>query len=304
MSKKSKKSSLPAAERTTLKICQILGYKIGKIIGKGTYSKVCIARNEQGKILACKIITKRYAGEEFITKFLPRELKIITAIKHPNIVTVHKILELKHTVYIFMDYCKIGDMLEHIRAEGPLAEERAKNIFRQVSEALHHLHNLDIAHRDIKCENIFLVSYNQVKLGDFGFARHCRNKSGEYVLSDTFCGSAAYAAPEILQGMFYDPKMYDIWALGCVLFVMITATMPFDDSDILEMVDEQVNRCICEITYIWTECSSNLKRLQIGLLEPNIHMRLTTNDILKHPWFEQGHQLVNEVRSISISDTC
>ncbi|KAG5867250.1 hypothetical protein JTB14_020427 [Gonioctena quinquepunctata] len=91
----SKRIKLPASQRGALKLCELMGFQIGKTIGHGTYSKVCIATNtnDNGKKCACKIINKRYAGEDFIEKFLPRELKIITNIKHPNIVRVHKVEE-------------------------------------------------------------------------------------------------------------------------------------------------------------------------------------------------------------------
>lgn len=69
---------------------------------------------------------------------------------------------------------------------------------------MHYLHDLDISHRDLKCENIFLTSKDRLKIGDFGFARWCRDKeTNRRILSQTFCGSAAYAAPEILQ-VIYD----------------------------------------------------------------------------------------------------
>lgn len=70
---------------------------------------------------------------------------------------------------------------------------------RQIASAVHYLHSLHISHRDLKCENVLLMSNDHVKLGDFGFARYCKNEHGHNILSDTFCGSAAYAAPEILQ---------------------------------------------------------------------------------------------------------
>lgn len=79
---------------------------------------------------------------------------------------------------------------------------------------------------------------------DFGFARWCRDEKGRRILSDTFCGSTAYAAPEILQGTTYNPKMYDSWSLGCILFIMLTASMPFDDEDIPSMIRAQKNKLI------------------------------------------------------------
>ncbi|KAJ8948588.1 hypothetical protein NQ318_007592, partial [Aromia moschata] len=331
--------------RVTQKLFQSMGYRIGKTIGRGTYSKVCTAIDAEGHKLACKIINKRFAGHDFIERFLPRELRqvffkilslkksrtnilcicpvdwtsgrtfvsttvsmhsvtlamevyhpgsrgygsqpalgyvvmIITAVKHPNIVTVYKILEANQIIYMFMDYCQNGDLLEYIRVHGPFSEDKAKFLFRQIVNAVNYLHKLDISHRDLKCENVLLMSNNQVKLADFGFARSCRNELGEYILSDTFCGSAAYAAPEILQfhyayttrlttyiptyyvhGVFYDPKMYDIWALGCILYVMMTASMPFDDSNITRMVKDQLSRSICGVTILWTDNSNDLKKL-------------------------------------------
>lgn len=108
-------------------------------------------------------------------------------------------METQQVIYMFMDYCCNGDLLEYIKEYGCFPEEKAKHYFRQLVEAVAYLHDLDIAHRDIKCENIFLMANKQVKLGDFGFARMCTDDYGKRILSDTFCGSAAYAAPEILK---------------------------------------------------------------------------------------------------------
>lgn len=109
-----------------------MGYTIGKTIGEGTYSKVCVAshRNGHENKLAVKIINKKEAGSDFIKKFLPRELKIVRNITHPHIVKVYDIIEIDHIIYIFMDYCKNGDMLEYVRNHGPLQEDRARHYFR------------------------------------------------------------------------------------------------------------------------------------------------------------------------------
>nr|CAD7440564.1 unnamed protein product [Timema bartmani] len=151
------------------------------------------------KKVACKVVNRGTASQEFVSKFLPRELSIVRSIRHPHIVNLLDIVDMHGTVYIFMDLCEKGDLLEFIRDRGPLPESRARHYARQLVSAVDYLHSLDISHRDLKCENVLLCTRERLKITDFGFARWCRDDAGRRVLSDTFCGSAAYAAPEILQ---------------------------------------------------------------------------------------------------------
>lgn len=279
---------IPILELGTTKLISKMGYRIGKSIGRGTYSKVCLAMDKKGKKYACKIINKKKAGRDFMQNFLPRELCILYSINHNNIVNIYNVLDGNKAVYIFMDYCKNGDLLEYLRVHAPLNEEETKAFFTEIVNAVHYLHSLDIAHRDLKCENVFLMKNNRIKLGDFGFAQWCRDQYGAYRFSDTFCGSAAYAAPEILQGLYYDPKMFDIWALGCILYIMLTATMPFDDSNIRLMVKEQLTKKIRDTTNLWAKLSNSLRLLQNALLEPNITKRITIGQVVRHPWFHHN----------------
>ena len=82
-----------------------------------------------------------------------------------------------------------------------------------------------------------------LRLTDFGFARPIEyDENGDVVLSNTFCGSAAYAAPEIIQGKSYDPRKHDSWSLGVILYIMVCGSMPYDDSNVRKMLKEQLAR--------------------------------------------------------------
>lgn len=99
-----------------------------------------------------------------------------------------------------------GDLLNYIEKYGPVSEKQANIWFYQLTSAIKYLHSLNIVHRDIKSENILISKHMNFKLADFGFAREFLMEN-ENDLSKTYCGSAAYSAPEIVQGKFFITKI-------------------------------------------------------------------------------------------------
>ncbi|XP_069698893.1 testis-specific serine/threonine-protein kinase 6-like [Periplaneta americana] len=274
-----------------LNVLKRRGYKMGKTIGEGSYCKVKVAYkdHENGHLkIACKTINKRRASKEFVNKFLPREISIIKTVRHPHIVTILDILDTDDQVFIFMDICEEGDLLDYIRNRGPLPESKARRLFKQLVSAIDYLHSLDISHRDLKCENILLATEDYAKIADFGFSRWCRAEDGRRILSETFCGSAAYAAPEILQGIPYNPKMYDVWSLGCILFIMLTATMPFDDSNIKQMLERQTSKKLTFPCQADSSISLPAKKLVMHLLEPDVTKRSTIGQVKRNAWLREA----------------
>ncbi|CAG0879814.1 unnamed protein product [Darwinula stevensoni] len=267
------------------------GYILGRKLGEGSYAKVrsCeYVADGKTETLACKIVDRSRAPSDFLDRFFPRELEIMTALDHPNVIRVHSILERQEKVFIFMQHAENGDLLEYIKARGVIKEQLAKIWFRQLHSGLSYLHAKDVAHRDLKCENILLTRNWNVKLADFGFARSVVDENGKRTLSDTYCGSAAYAAPEVIRGAPYNPKMADVWSLGVVLFISVNAAMPFDDSNLKRMLKDQNDRNYSFRSRIRDEPSPQLKALIGRILEPDVTRRFTMDRISRHDWFSSA----------------
>lgn len=270
------------------------GYLLGRPIAKGAFATVIRAKYYEPRTgdglqksldLACKIIDESKSKDfEFLTKFLPRELQILARIEHPNIIQTHSIMRRGSRVFIFMRLAELGDLLSYIQRHGALAEERSRFWFYQMVDAIQYLHQMDIAHRDLKCENILISKNMNIKLSDFGFARHCKDKIGSSILSSTFCGSAAYAAPEIVGNKPYQPKAADLWSLGVVLFIMLNGTMPFDERNLKKLERCQVGRQYCFRPEVRKAISFDAVRIVYNLLDPNPVDRINIDEVIKARW--------------------
>lgn len=151
---------------------------------------------------------------------------------------------------------------------------------------------MEIAHRDMKCENVLLTSNFNVKLADFGFARYVIDNRGKRVLSDTYCGSLSYAAPEILRASPYNPKIADLWSLGVILYILLNKSMPFDDTDIKRLYEQQTNRKWKFRSKIAETLSEQVKKLVTRLLEPDVSKRWKLDQILHSEWIAMDPRLL------------
>ncbi|KAL5008819.1 hypothetical protein ScPMuIL_014400 [Solemya velum] len=255
------------------------GYSLGTLLGEGSYAKVKSAYSDKlQKRVAVKIINRKKAPKDFREKFLPRELKLVVCMNHPYVISTYEIIEFQSQVFIIMEHAGHGDLLEFIKLRGPIPEERAKVMFSQLVDAIDYLHKNKIAHRDLKCENVLLDGMNNLKVTDFGFSRSY--EAGD--ISKTFCGSAAYAAPEVLQGIPYHVPLHDIWSMGVILYIMMCASMPYDDSNIKRMVKDQLEKKI--VFSKNKKVSANCKDLIQKIMEVNVKKRASIQAMLEHSW--------------------
>ncbi|XP_068767239.1 testis-specific serine/threonine-protein kinase 2-like [Struthio camelus] len=263
------------------------GYIVGVTLGEGSYGKVKAAYSDRLESnVAIKIIDKTKTPQDFLEKFLPREIAALKRMNHPSIVKTYEIFEtFAGKVYIIMELGEKGDLLDYIKITGAMKEDVAQRKFQQLASAIRYCHDMDLAHRDLKCENILLDKDLNIKLSDFGFSKPLtRDENGKIILSKTFCGSAAYAAPEVLQGIPCNPKICDIWSLGVILYIMVCALMPFDDSNIRKMVWIQKQHRIHfpKSRHLSLKCKDLIYRM----LHPDVSRRLCIDEVLSHPWLQ------------------
>lgn len=297
------------------------------IIGEGAYSKVQLFYSTNlRKNVAVKIINKSSAPRDFVNHFLPREIEVLQRVRHKFVVEITEILATNDgRIFIVMEYAQHGDLLRHIQQNGAIDEDRSRYLFKQLIKSVEYLHSRRIVHRDLKCENLLLTklkddlptinrnlsqttlngtppesprrydmgsmltqkfNMDEVKLvvTDFGFSRRFENEDER---SRTFCGSAAYAAPEIIKGEPYKMRDHDMWSLGVILFIMVCGTMPYDDSNVRKMLKEQLSRKLRFPPQAAQNLSDECKDLIHKLIEPNANRRYKIDQILCHPWLTQ-----------------
>uniref|UniRef100_G3PMV6 non-specific serine/threonine protein kinase n=1 Tax=Gasterosteus aculeatus aculeatus TaxID=481459 RepID=G3PMV6_GASAC len=251
------------------------GYTFISNLGEGVFGKVVSAYSTKlRKRVAIKIIDRKKFTSVALETFLRREMEIIKPLNHPNI------------VYVVMDLCVKGDLLKHINAEGALPEDSACRLFTQLCNAVQYLHKSDVAHRDLKCENMLLDTHFNLRVCDFGFSKKLTYADGRMILSKTFCGTSSYAAPEILRSLPYNPKVSDVWSMGVILFMMLFASMPFDDTSIRRMSRMQIQHEINFPTI--RSVSSDAKDLIHRILHPVVEDRITISNIEQSSWMKSA----------------
>lgn len=177
-----------------------------------------------------------------------------------------------------MEYAPEGELYTKINECGKLNETQARFIFSQVISAVDHMHSNNIVHRDIKAENIFFSNLNpyMVKIGDFGFSISATSQNQ----LNTYCGSPPYAAPELFRDDNYIGIFVDIWALGVLLFFMVTGVMPFRADTV-----GKLKRIILNGEYVVPNHVSDACQLLIrGVLKLMPSDRFSVKEIIDSAW--------------------
>ena len=205
--------------------------RIEETIGRGGMGVVYRAHQlDLGRDVAVKVISPERVEDPAARRRFLREVRAAASVEHPNVLPVHGAGEEDGHAYVVMRYVAGDDLRSLVRLEGPLAPARAAEIVQRLGDALDAIHRAGYVHRDVKPANVLLDERGQVYLSDFGIAKHLLGETTQ-TEPERWVGTLDFAAPEQIRGEPVDART-DVYALGCVLFFMLTGRVPFErDSD-------------------------------------------------------------------------
>ncbi len=215
----------------------LLHYRILEEVGAGGMGVVYRAVDERlGRNVVLKMLSDAHTLDRMAVQRLIREARAVSALNHPNIVTVHEIVQTESSCFIVMEYVE-GETLREIAGE-PSSPELVVSLGRQMAQALAVAHAAGIIHRDVKPENIMVRADGYVKVLDFGLARLVPSQSMQLTaetISDSrlLIGTARYMSPEQTHGRAVSSAS-DVFSLGLVLYELTTGRHPF-------MADSQIS---------------------------------------------------------------
>ncbi|KAI9916822.1 hypothetical protein PsorP6_016927 [Peronosclerospora sorghi] len=268
-------------------------------IGSGAFGTVRLGMHKaSGEVAAVKIVPLENPGEKRSFPALERELSALKLVKalggHKSIIDLRDVYVEGRKLFMVTELARGGELFEQIVTYGSFSEAKARDVTRELASALSFLHRHGLVHKDVKPENILFTtrnddrnnchdqkSTNLVKLADFGSAGPAGDMSN---LEDI--GTPAYQPPELLTSGTCTSAC-DMWALGCVLYIMLSGSHPFD-LDGLSLDSKVEHRIKTEpINFnfrAWDNVSSDAKDVVSKLLAKDPALRLTADETLNHPW--------------------
>ncbi|KAF9235534.1 kinase-like domain-containing protein [Melanogaster broomeanus] len=258
-------------------------HRVG-FLGEGGFARVYEVKDVRGTRLACKVVTKTSLKTKKAKTKLYAEIKIHRSLAHPNIVRFYDCFEDDDNVYMTLELCHSGSLMDMLRCRRRFTEPEARFFVVQIIGACHYMHTHQVIHRDLKLGNLFLDSNMNIKVGDFGLAALIENP-GER--KKTICGTPNYIAPEVLfdtaNGHSFE---VDTWSIGVILYTLLIGRPPFqtkDVKDIYTRIRDNVYEFPAE-----RRISPDARDCITSILTPNPNERPTLLEIIASPFIDYG----------------
>ncbi|KAJ9177810.1 hypothetical protein P3X46_012982 [Hevea brasiliensis] len=280
-------------ENTTAPVSK---WKKGKLLGRGTFGHVYLGFNsESGQMCAIKevrVVSDDQTSKECL-KQLNQEINLLSQLSHPNIVRYYGSELSEETLSVYLEYVSGGSIHKLLQEYGAFKEPVIQNYTTQILCGLAYLHGRNTVHRDIKGANILVDPNGEIKLADFGMAKHITSCSS--ILS--FKGSPYWMAPEVVMNTNGYSLAVDIWSLGCTILEMATSKPPWNQYEGVAAIFKIGNSK--DMPDIPDHLSNDAKSFIKLCLQRDPSARPTASQLLDHPFIRD--QLTTRVANINIT---
>ncbi|KAI3669857.1 hypothetical protein L6452_41305 [Arctium lappa] len=269
-------------------------YEVGEEVGRGHFGYTCKAKFKKGEFkgqeVAVKVIPKSKMTTAIAIEDVRREVKILKALTgHNNLVHFYDAYEDHEKVYVVMELCEGGELLDRILSRGgKYSEDDAKAVLIQILNVVAFCHLQGVVHRDLKPENFLFTSKDEnspLKAIDFGLSDFVKPDER---LND-IVGSAYYVAPEVLHRSYSTEA--DVWSIGVIAYILLCGSRPFwarSESGIFRAV-LKADPSFDEVP--WPTLSSEAKDFVKRLLNKDPRKRMTAAQGLSHPWIRNSNEV-------------
>eukprot|EP01040_Poterioochromonas_malhamensis_P004183 gene4185-4477_t len=280
-------------------------YEMVRILGRGASAEVHLIRHRVTRQeYACKIVKKTNSMNDDRT--MKTETTIMKKLEDNHLLRMYELYETEDTIWMILEYAEGGDVMHGLASLEVYSEREVSKIFKQILLGVKYLHGEGIVHRDLKLDNILFTTQSsshdaafQVKIADFGLSaltnvKRTENNSQKMKSIKSLkemWGTTEYFAPEVYERSY--GSQADIWALGCILFEMLTGELAFPykekDEGFVEkamrkgMITKKAPR-LFEQKAGWKELSAEAQSLIRGMLKRSAEKRFDIDECLNHPW--------------------
>src|SRR4051812_26926842 len=245
-------------------------------IGRGGTAIVYLARERAtGAEVAIKLIRAKYLEDEETMARFAREARFVASLAHPNVVGVHRVLDLGSSgIALVMTHINGRTLKQVIHDERPLAAELVVRVLRDVASALAAAHAMGIIHRDVKPENIFITDDGRALLADFGVARSMTGDT-QLTMHGVAIGTPSYMSPEQIDGTAMDGRG-DIYSLGLVAWEMFTGHRPWEGESLYAVLYHQRHHELPDVREMRQDVTDELADVINGAIEKEPSARWQT----------------------------
>jgi len=259
-------------------------FEVSTTLGTGTFGRVRqvkLKSDPTHTVYALKMLKKTEILRLNQVDHIKSERAILEEISHPFLVNLKSSFQDSKYIYMLFEYISGGELFSRLRKDGRFSNDVALFYACEILLAIQYLHKKDIVYRDLKPENLLIDKNGHIKITDFGFAKRIENDR-----TYTLCGTPEYLAPEIIKGSRVGyGKSVDWWAIGILVFEMLSGYPPFYDNEPVGIY-KKIIAGIIEFPRFFDVKAKDLIR---KLLNPEISLRLGVNDdgesAKKHRWF-------------------